>query len=169
MKKEFSYLKYVLFIVNLALGFQVFTFLVGLGLTIAFSIWGVDQVMNGFISWAESFGGTVEGVPEFPSLLGAWVGVWEFLPLISLFVFVRKFIKNLMADKIFVAENAKFARYASYSLFAASFLSTADGFFGVNNFYFLDGTYLIGAVLLFTISKILERAIAIADENEFTI
>lgn len=169
MKKEFAYLKYVLFGVNLALGFQVLAFLMALGLTIAFSIWGVDHIMNGFISWAESNGGTVTGVPEFPSLLGAWVGVWQFLPLISLFIFVRQFLKNLMADQIFIPENVKAARYAAYSLFAASFLSTADGFFGVDHFFFLDGTFLIGGLLVFTISKILERANAIADENEFTI
>lgn len=169
MKKEFSYLKYVLFIVNMALGFQVLAFLMALGLAIVFSLWGVDNVMNGLISWAESYGGTVTGVPEFPSLLGVWVGVWQFLPLISLFVFVRRFLKNLLADKIFVAENAKSARSAAYSLFAASLLSTVDGFFGFDTLFFINGNYLVGGLLVYTISKILERANAIADENEFTI
>lgn len=80
---------------------------------------------------------------------------------------VRQFFKNILDNQIFVAQNVKLAKQVALLLFIASFLG--DGIFKFNGFSFLNITFLITSLVVWTLAKVLEKAKAIAEENEFTI
>lgn len=73
---------------------------------------------------------------------------------------LRRFLKNIITDQIFVQSNVRLARFSSLFLFIGAF-TASDSFFDVG--------YGMVALLVWVLSKILEKAIAIAEENEFTI
>ncbi|WP_373665813.1 DUF2975 domain-containing protein [Streptococcus sp. E17BB] len=92
----------------------------------------------------------------------------DVLPHIALTWFIRKFCKNLLEDRIFIAENATLARHAAIALLFSWVLSISVG--PVSNLEIgFDGFPIIAAILVWTISKVLEQANAIAEENDFTI
>ena len=81
-------------------------------------------------------------------------------------------MKNLLADLIFTAKNVQLARLATYFLVLASI--SADPGQGAQtsiagSYIFFDLNYLLLAVLVWTLSLVLEKAIVIAEENKFTI
>ncbi|MFA9492382.1 hypothetical protein [Streptococcus sp. E17BB] len=51
MKKELSYLKYLVPVLNIALGLQLFGFVIGLILLLIISVVGLDQI----VSWGMTF------------------------------------------------------------------------------------------------------------------
>ncbi|MFA9413332.1 MULTISPECIES: DUF2975 domain-containing protein [unclassified Streptococcus] len=169
MKKELSYLKYLVPVLNIALGLQLFGFVIGLILLLIISVVGLDQIVSWGMTFAQQHGGQVQGkLSSLPSLWLLWLSLLDVLPHIALTWFIRKFCKNLLEDRIFIAENATLACHAAIALLFSWVLSISVG--PVSNLEIgFDGFPIIAAILVWTISKVLEQANAIAEENDFTI
>ena len=82
---------------------------------------------------------------------------------------IRKFLKNLIADKIFITENVSLAKRASLFLLLASFDGGSEAVLAVNGSGFINLTFIFASLLIWVFAKLLEKAVVIAEENEFTI
>ncbi|MFC3928244.1 DUF2975 domain-containing protein [Streptococcus caprae] len=80
---------------------------------------------------------------------------------------IRRFFKNLIVDRIFVADNVKLIRWVAIFLAISSFVGSGNYAFDAR--YVIDVTYLFAALVVWVISKVFERANEIAEENEFTV
>lgn len=92
----------------------------------------------------------------------------------TLFYFVRSFFKNLEMDQIFVKTNVITAKKIAVVLLLLSVTSCLPDVYAsmhgiAIDSSFLDLTYIVGAVIVWALAKILEKANAIAEENELTI
>lgn len=169
MKKELSYLKYLIPVLNIAIGVQIFGLTMGFIILLICSVIGLDNVIAWISTAAEQQGASIQGdLSKFPGLWLLWISLLDCLPHIALTWFIRKFCKNLLADQIFIPENVKLARYAAFALLFSWVLSISFGPLSDLDFTF-NGFPIIAAILVWTISKVLEQANAIADENDFTI
>lgn len=169
MKKELSYLKVVVPILKVMTVVQSIGLAIGIALATFFSINGIDRGWKILTSWATSTGGTVTGrFPDIPHPIFLWVGIFHGVLILTLMVLIRKFCQNLVVGEIFVPANVTLTRQASLVLLVNSFISVT-GVIGEISAGGFDLLTLLAAVAVFTISKILEQANAIAQENEFTI
>lgn len=80
---------------------------------------------------------------------------------------VLRFFKNILAERIFVVENVQLAKRTSLLLFISAFLG--EGSLNINGYSFFNFSFVITALVVWTLGKILEKANQIAEENEFTI
>ncbi|MDH6364865.1 ABC-type multidrug transport system permease subunit [Enterococcus sp. PF1-24] len=88
--------------------------------------------------------------------------------------FARKFFKNLENEEIFVAENVKTAKKIAALMLVLAVASTLPDTVAhasqlIGDSSFLDVTYVVVAAIVWALSKILEKANQIAEENEMTI
>lgn len=117
--------------------------------------------------------------PVFENLSLPWLLVLAFASLVYgiLWILVlrviKQFLKNLLAEEIFTDQNVTLARKTSIYMVLLAFFSNSSGIieFGLNGIHlsFFNLTYLLAALLVWVLSIVLERAVAIAKENEFTI
>lgn len=169
MKKELSYLKIVVPILKVIAVFQSIGLAVGVALATFFSIIGVDKGWRILTSWASSTGGTITGkFPDIPHPIFLWVAIFHGFLILMLLILIRKFCKNLVAGEIFIPANVTLTRQASLVLLINGFISVT-GVIGEISVGGFDLLTLLAALAVFTISKILEQANAIAEENDFTI
>lgn len=177
-KREFGYLKWVIYFLNILI--------VGLGVTL---------VMGVLLSVLDSLG-LLEKLREVPLFAGQgdvkvsfevvdqslFANLVDGLNLVAVFgilVCMRAFMKNILLEDIFVPENVRLARLSTVFLILGSLMRTGKdsssfifhGQYGESSteYSFFSLNYLLIAVLVWTLSIILEKAIAIAEENEFTI
>ncbi|MGT2866268.1 hypothetical protein [Streptococcus fryi] len=80
---------------------------------------------------------------------------------------IRQFLSHLIADKIFIPANVTLANRVSLLFLIVSL--TTDGLLQWFRFSFLNPTYLIAALVVWTLAMILEKANVIAEENAFTV
>lgn len=171
--KDFSYLKWVIVILSLAI------FLGGIALIGGLIYHGIGLlglVKDGYVFWDYQFGNMSSkftlDVTNTP--FGLLVDTVHGGAILGLFICLRAFMKNILTETIFVNQNVRLARWVTYCLLIGSLIYKAESGFivvsGENYSYaFLHTDYLLAAVLVWTLSIILEKAIAIAEENEFTI
>ncbi|MBM7635359.1 DUF2975 domain-containing protein [Streptococcus saliviloxodontae] len=93
---------------------------------------------------------------SFGSLLAVF-GLVEIVVLLLLLKAIRRFLSNIISETIFVQENVILAKKASLLLLILAITNLGS---------FI---YLFASLLVWVIAKVLEKAIAIAEENEFTI
>lgn len=179
VNREFGYLRWVIYLLN------VFIVALGLGLVLGLGFgrfhwlsggdW-VGQLPNG-----ASVGFGIEASAQTP--IGIGIDAINTVAALGILVCMRAFMKNILADQIFVADNVRLARWSTLFLILGSLVRSgmdktavimhgqyASGPEQVSFEYsFLSVEYLLVAALVWTLSLILEKAIAIAEENEFTI
>lgn len=89
----------------------------------------------------------------------------------GLLICLREFLKNIYKEDIFISQNVTLIKWSACLLVLGSFVT--EGIITLNlstlELHFLNVGYLLSAVVVFAISKIMERAVAIALENEYTI
>lgn len=179
VNREFGYLRWVIYLLN------VFIVALGLGLVLGLGFglfhwlsggdW-VGQLPNGV-----SVGFGIEASAQTP--IGIGIDLINTIAALGILVCMRAFMKNILAEQIFVADNVRLARWSTLFLILGSLVRSgmdktavimhgqyASGPEQVSFEYsFLSVEYLLVAALVWTLSLILEKAIAIAEENEFTI
>ena len=173
--REFGYLRIVLYLLNVVI--------FGFGLVV------VTGTMLGLFYWlggaewlSHIFGGQ-SVVLDWKSPVEFAVHTLNAVAVMGIFICMRLFIKNILTDNIFVHQNVKLARLSTLFLILGSFVKkgvegsgllvsvghTNEGTLVAEQYSFFSLNYLLAAVLVWTLSIILEKAIAIAEENEFTI
>ena len=156
MSKKNSYLPFALGFINILL------FILGISLVISIllTVFNVTEISLFNL-------GTISLKPDMVNtsiLVSALSFINSFIILFVLFC-VRQFFQNIIHEQIFTSYNVKLA--ISISLFIASFLG--DGILTLNGYSFLNITFMVTALVVWTIGKVLEKANEIAEENEFTI
>lgn len=171
--KDFSYLKWVNVILSLGIFWGGLAFV---GHLVFYGIGLLGIVKNGHVFWdyqldnfSSHFTLNVTNTP-----LGLFVDAVQGGTILSILVCLRAFMKNILTETIFVAQNVRLARWVTYCLLMAALVYKAEsGFIVISgegySYAFLNMGYLLAAVVTWTISLVLEKAIAIAEENEFTI
>lgn len=86
-----------------------------------------------------------------------------------LFLLVRTFFKNLENDWIFVPENVIKAKRIALTVLILSISSCLPEILVSSHNFSLDLSYVAGAAIIWALSKILEKANAIAEENKLTV
>lgn len=139
-------------------------FIVGIGISIVGIV--IMFIALQFIN-IDSIGltATEMGFVDSPIFLGLLVINLVLIGL--LFYYVRTFFKNLELDQIFVVSNVKMAKKISLLLLILTFTNGLPDLF--KEAYTLDLTYSLAAAIIWALSKILEKANIIAEENELTI
>ncbi|MGT2926073.1 DUF2975 domain-containing protein [Streptococcus cuniculipharyngis] len=157
MNKEKSYLTYALGFITVILFIFGITLIAAIGL----SIMGLTKLslFGGAISLQTSLGDH--------SAWTTFLSLANGLIICLVLACLRQFFKNILAEDIFVAENVSLAKRVALLLFLAACLS--DGVFEIGGYSFLNISFLVTALVVWTLSKILEKANQIAEENEFTI
>ena len=158
MSKKNSYLPFALGFINILL----FVLGISLVISILLTVFNVTEI-NLFNL------GTISLKPDMVNtsiLVSTLSFINSFIILFVLFC-VRQFFQNIINEQIFTSQNVKLANCISLSLFIASFLG--DGILTLNGFSFLNITFMVTALVVWTIGKVLEKANEIAEENEFTI
>ncbi|MGT2712516.1 DUF2975 domain-containing protein [Streptococcus oriscaviae] len=107
------------------------------------------------------------------SLLDALIGLLGATSILGLLVCLRFFLQNISREAIFIAQNVRLTRWAALFLLAGSVIGKSGGFIhaghGDFSYTLFNVTYILAGIVLMTLSKILEKANAIAEENEFTV
>lgn len=179
VNREFGYLRWVIYLLN------VFIIALGLGLVLGLGFglfhwlsggdW-VGQLPNGV-----SVGFGIEVSAKTPISIG--IDLINTIAALGILVCMRAFMKNILAEQIFVADNVRLARLSTLFLVLGSLVREGidksglimhgqypNGQVQVSYEYsFFIMEYFLIAVLVWSLSIILEKAIAIAEENEFTI
>ena len=158
MSKKNSYLPFALGFINILL------FILGISLVISIllTVFNVTEISLFNL-------GTISLKPDMVNtsiLVSALSFINSFIILFVLFC-VKQFFQNIIHEQIFTSHNVKLANRISLSLFIASFLG--DGILTLNGYSFLNITFMVTALVVWTIGKVLEKANEIAEENEFTI
>lgn len=106
-------------------------------------------------------------------LLDALIGLLGAISSLGLLVCLRFFLQNISREAIFIAQNVRLTRWAALFLLAGSVIGKSGGFIhaghGDFSYTLFNVTYILAGIVLMTLSKILEKANAIAEENEFTV
>ncbi|MBF7094398.1 DUF2975 domain-containing protein [Streptococcus sp. HF-1907] len=171
MNKEMPYLKYVIVAVNIGIFLSISALLVTTSYNLLGLAGGLDQ-LNARLASKTPQGTSFNFNVEKMSL---WLALADFihnLVTACLLICVRLFLKNIMADEIFIEQNVRLARMAALMLVIGAVITSNGALsaeLGSLKISIFDLTYLLSAVLVWTISKVLEKANAIAEENEFTI
>ena len=120
----------------------------------------IHELGNG---WSFTF---ISGTVAISSLLFM---AYSMIMMILILGTIRKFLKNLINERIFITENVSLAKRASLFLLLASFDGGAEAVLAVNGSGFINLTFIFAALLIWVFAKLLEKAVVIAEENEFTI
>lgn len=166
MKSDTKTFKYILNFVTFLYGVNIFGIvaLVAGGILSLFlsnsSFVGQHGFSNG---WSFTL---MSGTFDYVSLLTM---LYSTVMMFLLLGTIRKFLKNLIADEIFITENVTLAKRASLFLLLASFDGGSEAVLAVNGSGFINLTFIFAALLIWVFAKLLEKAVVIAEENEFTI
>ncbi|MGT2929403.1 DUF2975 domain-containing protein [Streptococcus dentasini] len=170
MTKQTKFIKAIYYFVNLMLGFNYFAFgfLILTGV-IAVVVPPVRDYVGAALA-RENF------QTSFLSIsLAAIAVLFNFVLIVLVLRGIKQFLRNLLNDHIFTEQNVTLARRTSLYLFLMSFYTGDSGIinFSINAHYndisLFDFSYILAALLVWVISVVLERAVVIAKENEFTI
>lgn len=179
VNREFGYLRWVIYLLN------VFIFALALGLVLGIGIglfnWFSGGAWFGELPNEVSVGFSIEASAKTPT--GILVDLLNTVAALGILVCMRAFMKNILADQIFVADNVRLARLSTLFLILGSLVREGIDRSGLimhgqypngpeqvsYEYSFFSMQYLLVAVLVWSLSIILEKAIVIADENEFTI
>lgn len=161
MNTENAFVKTALVFVNIILSIFGIALLLSTVLLV-FNVAEIDLFPNAslYLRTESSQSGNLSKVLPFVSLVGSGL-IWYVL------FCVRQFFLNILEEKIFVSQNVQLAKRVANLLFLAAFMG--NGVLEFNGFGFFNVTFIITALVVWTLSIILEKAIAIAEENEFTI
>lgn len=172
--RDFSYLKWVIYGINIGLFVFASTVLFQLIFDFLGLTGGLDWLQS--LLKAEGENWSLSLAWSKTSLLSALVELWQSVMTIGLLVCIRTLLKNILAEEIFVASNIRLARLTALFLLLLSLarpgiatISFAGSGFPATNISFFSLNYLLAAVLVWTLSLVLEKAKIIADENDFTI
>lgn len=172
--RDFSYLKWVIYGINIGLFVFASTVLFQLIFDFLGLTGGLDWLQS--LLKAEGENWSLSLAWSKTSLLSALVELWQSVMTIGLLVCLRTFMKNILAEEIFVTSNIRLARLTALFLLLLSLarpgiatISFAGPGLPATNISFFSLNYLLAAVLVWTLSIILEKAKVIADENDFTI
>lgn len=169
--KNFSYLRWIVGLLSIV----IFLSLVALIFNVSYNLLGYAGLFEPgqtlFSVHKFSFSSMLTLPPlERPVTLA--LDLLSDLVTLGILFCLRAFMKNLLDDLIFTAKNVQLARLATYFLVLASI--SADPGQGAQtsiagSYIFFNLNYLLLAVLVWTLSLVLEKAIVIAEENKFTI
>lgn len=176
--REFGYLRWVIYLINIVIFALSLSALAGIIYTLL-SLFGKLDLLTQFSTKS----GTGISFTAELSTFGSFVEVINLLAAIGILICMRLFMKNILSEEIFVAKNVNLARLSTVFLVLGSLIRegsdsaslilqsglSEDGMMRTATYSLFNLNYLLAAVLVWTISIILEKAIAIADENEFTI
>lgn len=176
--REFGYLRWVIYLINIVIFALSLSALAGIIYTLL-SLFGKLDLLTQF---STKSGAGISFTAEL-STFGSFVEVINLLAAIGILICMRLFMKNILSEEIFVAKNVNLARLSTVFLVLGSLIRegsdsaslilqsgvSKDGVMRTATYSLFNLKYLLAAVLVWTISIILEKAIAIADENEFTI
>ncbi|MGT2665803.1 DUF2975 domain-containing protein [Streptococcus rifensis] len=179
INREFSYLRWVIYLINiLIVGLAVATIA---GLIFWFLTWlgDAEWIQNIF----ENFSLEFNSDPATSTPIGLLIEVINTIATLGILICMRAFMKNIIAEEIFVPQNVRLAKLSTFFLVLGSLIRQGnDAASLVIHSYYSNGAnevsfeygffnmyYLLTAVLVWTLSIILEKATAIAEENEFTI
>ncbi|MEW4354422.1 DUF2975 domain-containing protein [Streptococcus pneumoniae] len=105
-----------------------------------------------------------------PGPLGYWGSIlilMKYYILLAILYFVRQFFQNILTERIFVEQNVELAKRTAVLLVIASFLG--EGIFTLYEFSFFNVPFIVTALAVWALAKVLEEANRIAKEQEFTI
>lgn len=166
MKNDTKKFKYILNFVTFLYGVNIF----GIVALVAGGILSLFLSNSSFVGQHEFSNGwsftLMSGTFDYVSLLTM---LYSTVMMFLLLGTIRKFLKNLIADEIFITENATLAKRASLFLLLASFDGGSEAVLAVNGSGFINLTFIFAALLIWVFAKLLEKAVVIAEENEFTI
>ena len=106
---------------------------------------------------------------DLMTIRGFFVMIYSLIMVAVILGTIRKFLKNLINEQIFIKENVILAKRASLFSLLASFEGGAQAVLTINGSGFINLTFVFAALLIWVFAKLLEKAVAIAEENEFTI
>lgn len=171
--KDFSYLRWIIGMLSIAI------FLGGLGIVANLIYNGLGflgVIKDGQNLWHLQSGNVMSSLTfeNSNTPVGLVIDTLHWSAILGVFVCLRTFMKNILTEAIFVLQNAQLARWLTYCLIIAALVSQdGTGLITISSeegdYAFLNLNYLLGAAVTWTMSIILEKAIAIAEENEFTI
>ncbi|MDQ0223144.1 DUF2975 domain-containing protein [Streptococcus moroccensis] len=179
INREFGYLRWAIYLINLLIVGLAVALVVGLIFWLL--IWG------GATEWIkhifENFSLEFNSDPATSTPIGLLIEVINTIATLGILICMRAFMKNIIAEEIFVPQNVRLAKLSTFFLVlgslirqgndAASLVILSYYSNGANEvsfeYGFFNMYYLLTAVLVWTLSIILEKATAIAEENEFTI
>ncbi|WP_423216063.1 DUF2975 domain-containing protein [Streptococcus equinus] len=166
MKNDTKKFKYILNFVTFLYGVNIF----GIVALLAGGILSLFLSNSSFVGQHEFSNGwsftLMSGTFDYVSLLTM---LYSTVMMFLLLGTIRKFLKNLIADEIFITENVTLAKRASFFLLLASFDGGSEAVLAVNGSGFINLTFIFAALLIWVFAKLLEKAVVIAEENEFTI
>lgn len=166
MKNDTKKFKWILNFVNFLYGVNILGMIaLVLGGLVVFVLKGnspfkVHEFGNG---WSFTF---ISGSVAISSFLTM---AYSMIMMILILGTIRKFLKNLINEQIFIKENVILAKRASLFLLLASFDGGAEAVLAVNGSGFINLTFVFAALLIWVFAKLLEKSVVIAEENEFTI
>lgn len=166
MKSDTKTFKYILNFVTFLYGVNIF----GIVAPVAGGILSLFLSNSSFVGqhgfsngWSFTL---MSGTFDYVSLLTM---LYSTVMMLLLLGTIRKFLKNLIADENFITENVTLAKRASLFLLLASFDGGSEVVLAVNGSGFINLTFIFAALLIWVFAKLLEKAVVIAEENEFTI
>ena len=166
MKNDTKKFKYILNFVTFLYGVNIF----GIVALVAGGILSLFLSNSSFVGQHEFSNGwsftLMSGTFDYVSLLTM---LYSTVMMFLLLGTIRKFLKNLIADEIFITENVTLAKRAGLFLLLASFDGGSEAVLAVNGSGFINLTFIFAALLIWVFAKLLEKAVVIAEENEFTI
>ncbi|TWS94354.1 MULTISPECIES: hypothetical protein [unclassified Streptococcus] len=150
--KDMSYLKYGVWLCNILIAIHL---MIAIGLVI-FSMIGV--VNNGYLTdWLANFQKTnvlLSGLSV--TIFGVIFMLWNLVLPIAILICIRQFFKNILTNHVFIFQNVRLARILTV-------LTAVVGIVSMNL------TYVLIAGLIWAMSKVIEQANVIAEENKFII
>lgn len=159
MKSDTKTFKYILNFVTFLYGVNIFgivAFVAG-GILSLFlsnsSFVGQHGFSNG---WSFTL---MSGTFDYVSLLTM---LYSTVMMFLLLGTIRKFLKNLIADEIFITENVTLAKRASLFLLLASFDGGSEAVLAVNGSGFINLTFIFAALLIWVFAKLLEKAVVLS-------
>lgn len=179
VNREFTYLRWVIYVINLLIFALAFALVVGLVLGI-FTWLGPAEWGHQFPAHL-SLGFSIDSLASTP--IGFLIEVVNTVATLGILICMRAFMKNIIAEDIFIPQNVGWARLSTVFLVLGSLIRQGNDTASIviHSYYsnagkdvsfeygFFNMYYLLTAALVWTLSIILEKAIIIADENEFTI
>lgn len=160
--------KWILRLVNFLYALNIFGFLILLtGMAASFFL-NISDVLSNSIEVGNGWTFSVD------TASGVMINLWILIvnSFISLLILrlARVFLKNILEDKVFDLENSRLLKRSSlYLLLGGLINGGSEAIISFDGIGFFDQTMLLMALLVWVFAKLFEKAIAIAEENEFTI
>ncbi|MBM7642113.1 DUF2975 domain-containing protein [Streptococcus loxodontisalivarius] len=168
MKNDTKKMKWILTFVNVCYYINILalvTEIIGAIVLLLISVTGMDSFNKFVTDLGASVQNTNLGLLGMVFFLAACLQTFLLLLLLRM---IRAFLRNVIEDAIFTWDNVRLAKKTSLYLFLLSFLGSGL-LFGAGGIFILNTGYLFASLLVWVIAKVLEKAVAIAEENEFTI